>query len=296
MELRQIQYFICLYNEGTVTNAAKRLNIVQPALSMQIAKLEDELGQKLFDRTPRGMIPTNAGKRMYQLFFPIMREISHARNQLMQKDGELSGHVNVGIIASIAKGVLADTLEDYNKAHHKVSITVADGYSTILADWVAGNKLDAAIINKPRRPFGLNIEHIMEEELSLIVNKEYHQDLPQEIPFRTLPKFNLVLPTRRHGLRSIIESFAQGENVDFTPEIETDSITSILKFISKTSFATILPKISITNQKEYNGLKCHSIVEPKPTRQVVCVTHPRRQLNQESSEFISIITKKLQDI
>ncbi len=64
MELRQIQYFICLFEEGTATRAAKRLNIVQPALSMQIAKLEDELGQQLFERSAQGMHPTPAGRQM----------------------------------------------------------------------------------------------------------------------------------------------------------------------------------------------------------------------------------------
>ena len=68
MDLRQIQYFIALFEDGSVTRAAKRLNIVQPALSMQIAKLEDELHQQLFERNAHGMAPTAAGRLMYRLF------------------------------------------------------------------------------------------------------------------------------------------------------------------------------------------------------------------------------------
>jgi LysR family nitrogen assimilation transcriptional regulator len=71
MELRQVQYFICLYEEGSVTRAARRLNIVQPALSMQIAKLEEAFGQQLFERTRQGMLPTAAAPQMYRLFLPV---------------------------------------------------------------------------------------------------------------------------------------------------------------------------------------------------------------------------------
>ena len=60
MEFRQIQYFITLYEDGSVTRAARRLHIVQSALSMQMAKLEAEVGQRLFVRTPQGMQPTPA--------------------------------------------------------------------------------------------------------------------------------------------------------------------------------------------------------------------------------------------
>src|SRR5690606_15091168 len=110
MEFRQIQYFVCLYEEGTVTRAAKRLNIVQPALSMQIAKLEEALGQRLFERSTQGMQPTAAGRQMYRLFLPILRDFAHAREQILRTDGELSGHVSVGMIASVAQGVLSDAL------------------------------------------------------------------------------------------------------------------------------------------------------------------------------------------
>jgi len=72
LDLRQIQYFVCLHEERSVTRAARQLNVVQPALSMQINRLERRLGLTLFDRTARGMIPTAAGEAMYRLYVPIL--------------------------------------------------------------------------------------------------------------------------------------------------------------------------------------------------------------------------------
>ena len=77
-----MQYFLCLADEKNVTRAARRLNIVQPALSMQIAKLEAELGQKLFDRSVQGMTLTSAGEALVRLTAPIVRDAEYARQEI----------------------------------------------------------------------------------------------------------------------------------------------------------------------------------------------------------------------
>jgi len=293
MEFRQIQYFVCLYEEGTVTRAAKRLNIVQPALSMQIAKLEDEIGQRLFERSPQGMQPTSAGRQMYRLFLPILRDFAHAREQIMRTDGELSGHVNVGLIASIAQGVLSDALIEFSERHPKVTVTAIDGYSTMLADWVAGGQIEAAVINKPRRPLALNVEHIVDEDVVLLTGANHRQALPATVPFSVVPTLELALPSRHHGLRGILESFAQAEDVDLAPAYETDSVVTIVKLVERTQFATLLPRVAVRRRLERGQLRCHSVVSPRLSRQVVCVTHPRRPLSPATAAFVATLTRHI---
>ena len=89
MELRQIQYLVAMYEEGSVTQAARRLNIVQPAISQQLSKLEAELGQQLFHRTPKGMVPTKAGESAYKMLRPILQEIEFARHELSVGKGSV---------------------------------------------------------------------------------------------------------------------------------------------------------------------------------------------------------------
>ena len=134
MDLKQIQYFIALFEDGSVTRAAKRLNIVQPALSMQIAKLEEELHQQLFDRGGHGMAPTAAGRLMYRLFLPIIRDLAHARQQMVQRDEIVTGHVSIGLIASVTESVLADSLSRFHARYPHVEVTIADGYTATFID------------------------------------------------------------------------------------------------------------------------------------------------------------------
>jgi LysR family transcriptional regulator, nitrogen assimilation regulatory protein len=295
MEFRQIQYFVCLYEEGSVTRAARRLNIVQPALSMQIAKLEEEVGQKLFVRTPQGMQPTSEGRRMYRLFLPVLGDFARAREQVMQTSTELTGQVRVGMIATIAQGVLVDALLEFSAQHPKVELSLTDGFSGTLTDAVSVGQLDAAIINKPRRPLALNSEPIAEEEL-LLVTGPRHAPLSDTVPFRQLAHLKLVLPTRQHGLRGIIESFGQAEDVLLAPGVEIDSISAILKLVLESEFCTVLPRIAVRKQLEHAGLRGHAVISPRLTRQLVCVTHPRRPLTPAAAAFIVTMVRHVQGL
>lgn len=295
MEFRQIQYFICLFEEGTVTKAARRLNIVQPALSMQISKLEQEVGQRLFERSSHGMLPTVAARHMYRLFLPIMRDFAQARDEVLCNEGEIAGHVNIGLIGSITEGVLAETMTIFSAHHPKVSVTVADGYSATLSDWVAGGQIDAAIINKPRRPLALSVDHIVDEELLLITSAQHAGGLPARLTLAQIATQNLalVLMTRRHGLRHIIDSFAHYDNVELAPALEVDSLATVLKLVEQNQLATILPRIAVHERLRAGVLRARAISSPRLIRQVVSVVHPRRPLNPATVVFMSMLTRQI---
>lgn len=295
MEFRQVQYFVCLYEEGSVTRAARRLNIVQPALSMQIAKLEEEIGKPLFVRNPKGMEPTTEGRRMYRLFLPVLGDYSRAREQIMQTTDELSGQVRVGMIESLAQGVLVDALLEFSERHPKVELSLTDGFSGTLTDAVSVGQLDAAIINKTRHSFALMSEPIAEEDLLLVTGAAF-APLPESVPFRELADMKLVLPSRRHGLRGIFESFAEAEDVVLQPSLELDSISAILHLVGRSDFATVLPRVAVRSPVQQGHVQGHLLDAPRPTRQLVCVTHPRRPLSPSATAFVSTLIRHIHAI
>lgn len=295
MEFRQINYFIALFEEGTVTRAAHRLNIVQPALSMQIAKLEEQINQQLFERSKQGMVPTAAARQMYRLFLPIMRDFSNAHAQLLSSDGAIRGHVNVGLIASVTEGVLVDTLGDFSNRYPDVDVSVADGYTSTLVDRVSGGQLDAAIINKPRRPLALDVEHIVDEEMVLITGAGSQVNVPQGLTLRQLASLGLalVLPTRGHGLRSTIDGFAESENIELAPKFEIDSLVATVKLVEHNEVATIVPRVAVHRQLSSGTLRAHAVVSPRLVRRMVSVSHPRRPLNPATRLFIAMLAANL---
>lgn len=292
MEFRQIQYFVCLFEEGTVTRAARRLHIVQPALSAQIAKLEAELDRKLFVRTPSGMQPTAEATRMYRLFLPVLGDFSRAREQMLQVEGELTGNVRVGMIATIAQGVLANVVTDYAEEHPRVALSLTDGYSGALIDEVSDGRLDAAIINRPYRRLGLNTDVVADEDLLLVSANDARTDAgrtPSAVDFRSVVDGRLVIPSRRHGLRAILDGIAQTENVVLEPAVEIDSIASIVSFVRHSTFRTILPRIAVHRELVAGEVQAHMIENPRLLREVVCISDPRRPPSAATTAFLKVL-------
>lgn len=292
LDLRQIQYFVALYEERSVTRAARRLNIVQPALSMQISRLEERLGIDLFERTARGMIPTSAGEAMYRLYLPILLDLKHANQQVMELSGKVLGKIAVGIIPSITNSVLADVLRRFGEKYPDVEIRIDEAYSGTLVDWVMAGDLDFAIVNSTRRKAGVTMHPLINEELVLVERGTSKGNLAP-VPFIRLKELALVLPSRRHGIRSIVDQAAEELGIQITPQIEVDALAPTLKLVSESALSTVLPAIVARKSTTELPLQTRRIVKPALKRQLVYVYRAQRPLSRVVNAFIEILGEEL---
>ncbi len=296
MDLKQIQYFIALFEDGSVTRAAKRLNIVQPALSMQISKLEAELRQTLFERGPHGMTPTEAARLMYRLYTPIMRDIDQAREQLSRPDVIITGRVSLGMVASEAESVLPESMAKFNALFPQVEVSVADGFSAQLIDAVEAGRLDAAIINKPRGRLALDVQPLLVEEMVLVTSAAHGPELPPHIDLADPPGVELVLPTRRNGLRGALDAALMAADVVIKPKFEIDLLSTILQFVEKSNVATILPRVVVRRKVDEGTLRAHTIASPPIVRHIILVSHPKRPIGPAAQALIEIITDEIRRV
>ncbi|EIF31091.1 transcriptional regulator [Burkholderia sp. Ch1-1] len=296
MDLRQIQYFIALFEDGSVTRAAKRLNIVQPALSMQIAKLETELRQQLFERGPHGMTPTDAARQMYRLYTPIMRDIDRARDQLSRQDAIVTGRVSLGMVSSEAESVLPESLARFNALFPQVEVSVADGFSAQLIDAVEAGRLDAAVINKPRGRLALDVVPLLDEEMVLVTSAALGPDLPPAIDLATLTGIELVLPTRRNGLRGVLDAALLAADVVIKPKFEIDLLNTIVQFVEQSAVATILPRVVVQRKVDESVLRARTIASPPIVRHIILVSHPKRPIGPAARALIDIIGEEIRRV
>jgi DNA-binding transcriptional LysR family regulator len=293
MDLRQIKYFISLYEEGSVTRAARRLNVVQPALSMQLSRMEEDLGQKLFERGSRGMVPTAAGRAMYSLYLPIVRDLLTARQQMDMLAGQITGPLAVGVIVSMTQRMLLPTIEAFINKYPQVKLSVSEGYTATLIEWVSSGQLDFGIVNRPIEKLTVLTELIFTDDFVLATGARSSVRLPGTIAFKALTKLKLVVPSRRHSLRSILDQHAQVAGVVLQPELELDSINGITDLVAKSEYCTVLTRTTLANHIESGVLRAHAIRSPRPTRDLIYIHHPRRPLSAAASVLMSLLTADL---
>ncbi|MFG1403995.1 LysR family transcriptional regulator [Xanthobacter sediminis] len=293
MDLKQMQYFLCLAEVGNVTRAARQLNIVQPALSMQVAKLEAEFGQRLFDRTAHGVATTVAGEALVRLLTPIVRDVEHARQEMARFDGRISGRVVAGLITSVAQSTLASSSARVAAQFPDVALSACEGYTETLMDWVTTGQLDLAIINVPKHRRGLNAHHILDEEMVFACRHSAPAPVPAHLTFAHLAQCDLVMPSKRHGLRMILEEQADAAGIELNPRIEIDTLSAICEVVATTDLVTVLPTIALHQFLAAGRVRAHHFATPRLTRSIAVVHHPRRSVSAAADAVVEVIRDDL---
>src|ERR1700728_2773284 len=293
MDLKQMQYFLCLAEEGNVTRAARQLNIVQPALSMQIAKLERSLGKQLFYRASRGMSLTPAGEALAARIAPIITDIDRARDEIAQFDGKVSGRVNIGMITSAAQSTLPASSATIAARYPDIHLLVCEGYSETMLEWVSAGQLDIAVVNTPAPRLPPTARHILDEQMLLALGTANKLALPWVVSFDRLENLDLVIPSRRHGLRRILDDAAAEAGFSLKPRLEIDTLSAICEVIATTDLVTVLPGIVLQSTLSAGRIKARRLRNPGITRSVAWVTNPRRSVSAAMSAVMDIIADDL---
>jgi LysR family nitrogen assimilation transcriptional regulator len=293
MDLKQMQYFLCLAQERNVTRAAQRLNIVQPALSMQIAKLEKSFGKRLFFRTSQGVSLTPAGEEFERLVAPIVKDVDRAREQMARLDGKVAGRVSVGMVNSVAQSTLAISAPRIAKAYPDIELSVCDGYSETMMEWVLSGQLDLAIVNARLRGGAPPVRHILDEEMMMAHAALSRTKFSRFASFAAIGKAELVIPSRRHGLRRILDDAAAQAGLSLSPRLEIDSLPAICEVVASTGMVTILPGIALRAALEAGSIRAHRF-RPALVRSIAWVSNPRRVVSSAMQAVMDIISEDLQ--
>lgn len=298
MDLRQIQYFLCLYEEKSVTKAAKRLNIVQPALSMQISRLESDIGRELFTRTPRGMHATPAADEMYSLFVPIVAAFMSAKGKVTQDGKSLSGHIRIGLIASIGHSVLPDVLTRFTQSYPKITLSITEGLTDPLCEDVNHGRLDLAFVNRPRGQSNLAQELVLREEIVAMSSARSGEKLPAKMQLKEITQHRLILPTRDHKLRFLLDEYAKKLGITLVPDFELDSILAQALLVSQGQYLAFLPESVIQNlhNRASIHLRTHRLVPGPVRRDLVYVFNPKRVPSAAAQAFAQALTIALRTV
>jgi DNA-binding transcriptional LysR family regulator len=170
---------------------------------------------------------------------------------------------------------------------------ICEGYTDTLIDWVVAGELDVAIVNIPLRKIPLTAHHILDEEMMLARRTGSEMRIPKTISFKRLEGLDLVIPSRRHGLRMILDNAAATAGFILEPRLEIDTLSAICEIVATTEMVTVLPGIALTPLLSEGRIRAQMISRPAISRSVSWVTNPRRVVSAATAAVVEIISDDL---
>jgi LysR family nitrogen assimilation transcriptional regulator len=240
MQFRQLRYFIKIVDAGSFSRAASVVHVAQPALSQQVAELEERLGVMLLQRSARGVRPTAAGEILYKEASAILHQLDQLPSAIRPDSGEPEGTVSLGFASSLAPKLVGGVLEECRARLPKVILRVSDGDSVTLADRITSNSVDLAILYEDEFATALTRKPLFRQKMYLISRMPV-PDQEGSISLERIAQIPLVLPGAANGRRALIDrAFATAK---LTPNIvlEADSLASEMWAVRTDVGCTILP-------------------------------------------------------
>jgi DNA-binding transcriptional LysR family regulator len=232
MEIRQLKAFLAIAEAKTFTAGARRVNITQAAISMQIRQLEESVGMPLFTRTPRRVILTEAGELLIHRARKILREHDAAIAEIAEIAGAEHGRLRIGSASAMfATAQLPTILEKLKSAFPNAEITVSSGTSQILVDKILHGDLDIAFISLPVETSNIQTELLFSDEIVAIASPKHPLAKEKYISAATLAGEQLILGEKGGNTRRMIDDFFAAANVRPNVIMELSRQEAITKMV-----------------------------------------------------------------
>jgi DNA-binding transcriptional LysR family regulator len=295
ISFRQLQYFIAVCEEGSISKAAGRENCTQPALSTQIRNLEDVIGSKLFDRSVVGVLPTPAGKLFYRHAVAIMRSLRMAEYEMAKGNEQILGTVRAGIIPSVIRGILPSFLPRFVERHPAIELCITESFSGTLTSWLLAREIDLAVVVEPPAHDGLVTERLAEGPAVLITGKTAGLTAgPTRLS--DLPPLKMVLPGHRHGLRAVIERSIWARSLKVARILEMDSVPGMITFVRASDWGTILPSAAVMRDLDDPELVLNPIIDPQFEGNLYIAHLAQFPLSPASQKFVEALRSEAERV
>jgi len=240
MNLKQLQYFVRVFEMRNMTRAAESLHVAQPALSQQIALLEDDLGVRLLTRGPKGVQATHEGLLLYRHAQTILRQVDITRSLLAKSDAQITGTVSIGLASSTARMIALPLMQRAKREIPGVVLEIVDIPSADLTKLVLQGRVDFSLSPDQQAIMGLDVTPLMIEDLYLLAHPDV--TLPSEnVSIRQIIDIPLILPSLPNQLRARVDHAFMSARLTYHLFAEASTSAILIPAAREGLAATILP-------------------------------------------------------
>lgn len=291
MNLDQLEAFVHVAELNSFTRASAILGRNQPALSRLVRQLEVDLRQTLLWRNGRGVALTEAGKVLLEYSKGILHQVDGARHALNNLHGTFDGQFKIGLAPSVSRFATLALVRGFQKQFPQGRITVSEGLSTNLGEWLMMGRIDAAILFDTADTPLIDKRLLFTEELFLISKQD--AKIPPTIRVKDLVRYPLIIPGRMHAIRRLVETRAAERNVKLNIALEIDAVASVLDLVHEGYGHAVLSLNAIIADPQQRQFRISRIEDPVIHSRLQIATSNQHPMSKLATQAVQMLESEI---
>lgn len=291
LSVERMRVFAAVFEEGSFTAAAERLNATQSGVSQQIARLERALGAQLLERGARGAVATPAGRQLYARSIALLREMSAVERGISALGKGATGSVTLGAMPALTRSVAGPVLRRYLAANPNVTVNLVERSSAELIEEVVSDRLDAALVPVFDAPASLRCRLLGRTREVLIARAGAAHLHMRPVDIGTVTPMRLILQSEGTIRRRRVLAYLRSRGVELDALMDMDSMFGTLEFVQNSDFMTIVPAVMVAPEIDGGALCVRPLERDGLALEVMAVAPSRR----EPSPIVTAILDLFED-
>lgn len=281
--------------------AAEKCFITQPTLSMQLQKLEEELGAKLFDRTKQPVIPTEIGTRIIAQARVVLREAELIKQLINNEKNIMTGEIRIGIIPTLAPYILPVLFKQMRTKYPQLELVIKETITEEIIHELKNNRLDCGLVVTPLKDASIREDVLFYEELFVYVSRKNVLYDKKYILAADINPDQLWLLEEGHCFRSQVLNLCElRKSADLHFKYATGNIETLKRMVDKSNGLTILPELAVMEFNKTQMKLVKRLKDPSPAREVSLVTHRNhiktKLIQTLKDEVLQMVPKQMRQL
>lgn len=284
--------FSVVAKNNSFSSAAKDLYMTQPAVSQAIMQLENELGTRLFNRTPKGVTLTTEGSLLFEYTNSALGLLDAGEEKLLEFKNLTTGQLKIGVGDTISRFFLMPYLEAFHTMYPNIKLQMLNGTTSEICNFIKSGEVDIGFCNFPIEDSTLQLTVCTDIQDIFVCGEKYKTLSSKSLSYEDLLKFPLIFLEKKSNSRKYVEDYLFARGVHIEPEFELGSHDLVLEFArSNLGIACVTKEFS----KDYlqRGLLYElTLRESIPTRSIGMCYLKSVPLSRAAMKFVEIIESK----
>jgi DNA-binding transcriptional LysR family regulator len=292
MDIRSLRYFLSVIRTGTVGAAAAENFVTQPAVSLQLRKLETDAGQKLFVRRGRKLVPTGAGQALAARAEEIVRALDALNAELRGLSQLEHGHLRMGNTDAASVYVLPEVYRAFHRSYPGVRIEITIGDTRHLLDALASARIELATVTLPAEVAGLVVHSIYREDLVAVAQPDHPLARKRRVRLQELAEEGIIAYPSGSTTRRMVDAVFESHRVSVRARMEISSPEAMKRLAQSGLGVTILPRPVVAAEIGRKALKVLTLDGVRFEREIGIAHRGIDSLSPAARVFLQMVEKK----